>query len=101
MVQKILGFRNPVHPVRVKKAATPTHIIPLALKDKGFEFKFDFEASLSHWQWVAPEDFDGVARPVIEKTRPTVQLKRGPEVAPREAMGDRKMVPEEEMEIVS
>ncbi len=101
IVQKLFGFRNPVHPVRVKKAATPTHIIPQALKDKGFEFKFDFETSLSHWQSVAPEDFDGVARPVVEKTPSVVHLKRGPEVAPQEAIVDQMMVPEEEMEIVS
>jgi hypothetical protein len=57
LIQVLYGFKNPIHPVRVMKAATPTHIVPQALKDAGFEFKYDFEKSLYHWLGVAPGDF--------------------------------------------
>jgi len=42
----------------VRKAATSTHIIPQALLDLGFEFKYDFAKSLEHWRKVSPADFD-------------------------------------------
>lgn len=57
LVQACFGSRNPIHPVRVRKAATPTHIVPETLRGLGFEFKYDFAESLRHWQRVAPEDF--------------------------------------------
>lgn len=57
LVQRISGNENPIHPVRVKKAATQTHIIPQNLIDLGFGFKYNFLSSLHHWQSVAPEDF--------------------------------------------
>jgi hypothetical protein len=41
----------------VRKAATPTHIVPKRLKDLGFEFKYDFASSLKHWKTISPEDF--------------------------------------------
>ena len=62
-VQAVFGNSNPVHPVRVKKAATPTYIVPQQLIDLGFEFKYSFLDSLRHWQSVAPEDF---GLPIIE-----------------------------------
>lgn len=55
--QAILGPKNPIHPVRVKKAGTSTHIIPKNLKDIGFEFKYDFETSINDWMKVKPDDF--------------------------------------------
>lgn len=58
MIQMVLGSRNPIHPVRVRKAATSTHIIPQTLLDLGFEFKYDFAKSLEHWRRVSPADFD-------------------------------------------
>ncbi len=59
-VQKVWGFKNPIHPVRVKKAATPTHIIPQVLTNMGFHSPYDFLTSLEHWSRVAPEDFVGI-----------------------------------------
>jgi len=58
LVQVIRGERSPIHPVRVKKAATPTHIIPQTLIDIGFPFKYDFLSSLRHWQSISPDDFN-------------------------------------------
>ncbi len=57
LVQALFGSRNPVHPVRVRKAATPTHIIPGTLEKMEFDFKYDFLSSLKHWLKVSPEDF--------------------------------------------
>ena len=56
-VQAVAGNKNPIHPVRVRKAATPTHIIPQTLLDLGFRFKYDFITSLQHWYATAPSDF--------------------------------------------
>jgi GlcNAc-P-P-Und epimerase len=49
--------RSALHPVRVRKATTPTHVVPQWLIDQGFAFRFDFRSSLGHWRSVAPEDF--------------------------------------------
>lgn len=57
LVQAIFGAKNPVHPVRVKKAGMPTHIVPQKLIDMGFKFKYSFLSSLEHWRSVSPEDF--------------------------------------------
>lgn len=62
VVQAIFGAKNPVHPVRVKKAGMPTHIVPQKLIDMGFKFKYSFLSSLEHWRSVAPEDFPKVRR---------------------------------------
>jgi GlcNAc-P-P-Und epimerase len=56
-VGKTLGKNSPIHPVRVRKAAFPTYIIPQWLMDHGFEFRWGFEKSLAHWREVAPQDF--------------------------------------------
>ncbi len=68
LIQAIFGFKNPIHPVRVKKAATPTHIIPQKLIDMHFNFKYDFIQSIKHWQKISPEDFAfiGKTNKVIE-----------------------------------
>lgn len=57
LIQIIAGDKNPVHPVRVKKAGLPTHIIPQKLIDMGFEFKYSFARSLEDWRTRVPEDF--------------------------------------------
>ena len=54
---KIVGKKNEIHPVRVKKAGFPTNVKPKYLIDKGFDFRYGFEKSLEHWKRVAPEDF--------------------------------------------
>lgn len=57
VVQKLTGGKSPIHPVRVRKAATPTHIVPKRLTQLGFPFHYDFASSLQHWKKIAPEDF--------------------------------------------
>jgi len=67
-VQLVTNGRSPIHPARVRKAATPTHIIPQRLKDLGFRFSFDFRSSLEHWRTSAPRDFGymGAGRQAVD-----------------------------------
>lgn len=57
LINAALGGNSPIHPVRVRKAARPTHIVPGTLKALSFPFRFDFRSSLVDWQRQAPEDF--------------------------------------------
>ena len=60
-VQALFGKANPVHPVRVRKAATPTYIVPQTLIDLDFDFRYTFAESLEHWQQISPGDFNSAA----------------------------------------
>jgi len=57
VVQLVTGGRSEIHPVRVRKAATSTYIVPQVLRDRGWRFTYDFPTSLAHWRQLAPEDF--------------------------------------------
>ena len=50
--------RSSVHPVRVKKAAFPTNILPGYLIRNDFHFKYEFSKSLPHWLSLSPDDFN-------------------------------------------
>ncbi|MFZ5981795.1 MAG: NAD-dependent epimerase/dehydratase family protein [Candidatus Zixiibacteriota bacterium] len=91
-IQVLAGFKNPIHPVRVRKAATPTHIVPQALIDKGFTFTYDFASSLIHWQATAPEDFDGVKIDTRLRPRTSLILSRRSKRSGRPSRTDRKAV---------
>ena len=56
-IQLLTRGRSAVHPVRVRKAAQSTHIVPAELIRMGFEFRYDFVRSLRHWIGIAPTDF--------------------------------------------
>ena len=56
--QLFLGSKNPIHPVRVRKAAMSTHILPGTLKEMGFEFRYPYLKSLEHWRSISPQDFE-------------------------------------------
>jgi nucleoside-diphosphate-sugar epimerase len=57
LAQIVTGGRSPLHPTRVRKTAMSTHIIPEALSNLGFAFRYDFTASLKDWAKKSPEDF--------------------------------------------
>lgn len=57
LAQLITMGRSPLHPVRVRKTASSTHIIPESLLKMGFPFRYDFAASLEDWSKKSPEDF--------------------------------------------
>jgi hypothetical protein len=49
VVQTLTAGRSPIHPARMRKVATSTHIVPQVLPDLGFKFRFDFRTSLQDW----------------------------------------------------
>jgi nucleoside-diphosphate-sugar epimerase len=57
LAQLVTGGRSPIHPVRVRKTASSTHVVPEALLKMGFDFRYDFAASLKDWAKKSPEDF--------------------------------------------
>lgn len=57
IIQLASGGRSAVHPARVRKATLSTHIVPEALAKLGFDFRYDFAASLTDWSAKQPEDF--------------------------------------------
>ncbi len=57
LAQLLTGGRSPLHPVRVRKTASSTHVVPGQLLEMGFPFRYDFAASLDDWARKSPEDF--------------------------------------------
>jgi nucleoside-diphosphate-sugar epimerase len=57
LAQLVTGGRSPLHPVRVRKTASSTHVLPGLLLKEGFTFRYDFAASLKDWSAKSPEDF--------------------------------------------
>jgi hypothetical protein len=57
LAQLATGGRSPLHPVRVRKTASSTHVIPEALANLGFPFRYSFAASLRDWASKSPQDF--------------------------------------------
>lgn len=58
LAQSFVGTKSSLHPVRVRKAAMSTHIVPAVLKEMGFEFRYPFVKSLEHWRSISPRDFE-------------------------------------------
>lgn len=57
LAQVVTAGRSPIHPVRVAKATISTHVIPQALINMRFNFRYDFAASLKDWAKKSPADF--------------------------------------------
>jgi nucleoside-diphosphate-sugar epimerase len=70
VVQVLAGNRNPIHPVRVKKAGMSTHIVPQVLIDMGFPFRYSFKSSLEHWHRIVPGDFSIAKTEPVQVTQP-------------------------------
>lgn len=54
LAQGLTGGHSPLHPVRVRKAAMPTHIIPRWLMENEFSFKWDFRTAIKHMNTYRP-----------------------------------------------
>jgi nucleoside-diphosphate-sugar epimerase len=65
--QVLTAGRSPLHPVRVRKTAMSTHIVPETLAKAGFQFRYNFTASLEDWAKKSPEDFHAHARPIQDR----------------------------------
>ena len=57
MAQVLTAGKSPIHPVRVRKTASSTHVLAEALIKMGFNFRYDFATSLKDWAAKAPQDF--------------------------------------------
>jgi hypothetical protein len=57
LAQVLTNGRSPLHPTRVRKTASSTHVIPESLVKMGFPFRYDFASSLQDWAAKAPGDF--------------------------------------------
>jgi GlcNAc-P-P-Und epimerase len=57
MAQLLTGGRSPLHPLRVRKTASSTYIIPESLLNMRFPFRYDFASSLTDWASKSPKDF--------------------------------------------
>jgi nucleoside-diphosphate-sugar epimerase len=57
LAQLATGGRSPLHPVRVRKTASSTHVVPETLLKIGFPFRYSFSASLQDWAAKSPQDF--------------------------------------------
>jgi nucleoside-diphosphate-sugar epimerase len=57
LAQLATGGRSPLHPVRVRKTASSTHVIPETLLKIGFPFRYSFASSLQDWASKSPQDF--------------------------------------------
>ena len=57
LAQVVTGGRSPIHPVRVRKTASSTHVLPETLLKIGFNFRYNFATSLQDWSAKSPEDF--------------------------------------------
>ena len=58
LAQLLMGAHNPIHPVRVKKAAMSTPIVPGVLQKMGFQVRYPYRKSLEHWRSIIPRDFE-------------------------------------------
>jgi nucleoside-diphosphate-sugar epimerase len=54
-LQVLTRGKSGLHPARVRKAATPTQIVPAELLRRGFVFRYDFKSSLIDWQSKEPQ----------------------------------------------
>lgn len=57
VIQFLTRGNSTIHPKRVRKAATSTHIIPQKLIEIDFKFHYDFQSSLEDWKKKSPDDF--------------------------------------------
>jgi nucleoside-diphosphate-sugar epimerase len=55
--ERVLPGCSPVSSVRVRKAATSTHVVPRFLLERGWRFPYTFARALADWRLRAPGDF--------------------------------------------
>lgn len=56
-VAGILGIRQPINPVRVRKIFRSTNIEPLLLREMGYQYRYTLESAFEDWKADSPEDF--------------------------------------------
>ncbi len=53
----ILNVTHPFDPIRIKKLIRSNNVVPRALADEGYEWKYDLRRSLEDWRRVSPSDW--------------------------------------------
>lgn len=56
-VASILGVRQPINPVRVRKIFRSTNIEPLLLREMGYQYRYTLKSAFEDWKLDSPEDF--------------------------------------------
>jgi nucleoside-diphosphate-sugar epimerase len=56
-VSDLLGVRQPLHPVRMRKLFRPTHIEPRRLREAGYRYHYTLQQAFADWRAEAPQDF--------------------------------------------
>ncbi|MEM9154453.1 MAG: NAD(P)-dependent oxidoreductase [Cyanobacteria bacterium P01_F01_bin.33] len=57
VLSRILGIRQPVSPVRIRKLVRSNHIQPAFLRAMGYEYRYTTAQALADWQKERPEDW--------------------------------------------
>lgn len=66
-VADMLGIRQPVNPMRVRKLFRSTNIEPAVLRELGYNYRYTLESAFQDWKQDAPEDF---ARETVSGSAP-------------------------------
>jgi hypothetical protein len=54
---RVLGVKQAINPVRVRKLFHSTFIDPMRLRELGYEWKFNMEDAMRDWKQMRPKDF--------------------------------------------
>lgn len=56
-IARVLGIKQPISPVRVRKLFRSTFIDPRRLRELGYNWRFSLEGAFGDWKLDAPQDF--------------------------------------------
>lgn len=56
-IAQLVGVRQSINPVRMRKLSQPTHIEPLRLRELSYRFRYTLEQAMADWKVDAAEDF--------------------------------------------
>jgi len=56
-IAQLVGLRQSINPVRIRKLSQPTHIEPMRLRSAGYRYYYTMEQAMADWKQDAPEDF--------------------------------------------
>ncbi len=56
-IARLLGIRQPINPVRMRKLFHSTNVEPKRLREAGYQWQYTLEQAFADWKQDAPEDF--------------------------------------------
>jgi hypothetical protein len=57
LVERVLGIKLPINPVRVRKLVRSNNVWPAKLKYLGYKYSYTLESSFLDWKEDLPQDF--------------------------------------------